>query len=160
MANTIILKQSSVASKIPNSSDITLGELALNTSDGKVYMKKGDNSIVEIGAGGDGGSDLLTINNQTVGQYTPTLSDSNSYIRMNNSSPNNIEIPLFTNVAFPIGTQIHIRQAGTGQTQFTGDILINGPTGFTFKLNGKGSTATIVLVSVDVWDLFGDLEAV
>ena len=56
MANTIKLKRSAVAGKAPAVGDLELGELALNTYDGKLYTKKdnGTASIVEIGAGGGG----------------------------------------------------------------------------------------------------------
>lgn len=55
MANTIRLKRSAVAGKQPATSDLQLGELGLNTYDGKLYTKKsvgGVESIVEIGASG------------------------------------------------------------------------------------------------------------
>lgn len=55
MANTIKLRRSAVAGKAPVVGDIQLGELALNTYDGKLYTKKsvsGSESIVEIGAAG------------------------------------------------------------------------------------------------------------
>lgn len=54
MAQTVKLKRSAVASKVPLTSDLALGELAVNTFDGKLYLKKdnGTASIVEIGAGG------------------------------------------------------------------------------------------------------------
>lgn len=49
----IKLKRSSVAGKAPVVGDLELGELALNTHDGKLYTKKnnGTESIVEIGGG-------------------------------------------------------------------------------------------------------------
>lgn len=53
MANTILLKRSAVAGKVPLTSDVPLGSLALNTYDGKLFTKKsvsGVESIVEIGA--------------------------------------------------------------------------------------------------------------
>jgi hypothetical protein len=58
MANLIKLKRSAVAGKAPTTSDLELGELALNTYDGKLYTKKdnGSASIVELsGGGGSGG---------------------------------------------------------------------------------------------------------
>ena len=60
MANTIKVKQSAVASKVPTTGDLVLGELALNTYDGKLYAKKdnGTASVVEIGAGGGGSPNL------------------------------------------------------------------------------------------------------
>jgi hypothetical protein len=45
---TILLKRSDVPGKAPVSSDLILGEPALNTSDGKLFIKKEDNSIVSI----------------------------------------------------------------------------------------------------------------
>lgn len=60
MANTIRLRRSATPGKAPLVGDIQLGELALNTYDGKLYTKKsvsGTESVVEIGAGG--GSPIL-----------------------------------------------------------------------------------------------------
>lgn len=63
MTQTVQLKRSSVASKVPTTSDLALGEIAINTYDGKLFIKKDDGvaSIVEIGAaGGIGGGANLT----------------------------------------------------------------------------------------------------
>jgi len=53
MAQTIKLKRSSTGGAVPSTSSLSLGEVAINTYDGKVYIKKNDGSdaIVEIGAG-------------------------------------------------------------------------------------------------------------
>ena len=56
MAQTIKLKRSSVAGRAPTVNDLELGEVAINTYDGKMYIKKdvsGTASIVEIGAGSE-----------------------------------------------------------------------------------------------------------
>lgn len=45
MANKIVLKKSSVPSKIPQSQDLDFGELALNYTDGKLYFKTASNTI-------------------------------------------------------------------------------------------------------------------
>lgn len=55
MANTVKMKRSSVAGKVPATADLELGELAVNTHDGKLYMKRdvsGVESIVDVTAGG------------------------------------------------------------------------------------------------------------
>lgn len=68
MANTIQLRRSAVASAVPTTAQLALGELAINTFDGKLYLKKnnGTESIVEIGAGGGGSSNtFLTISADT-----------------------------------------------------------------------------------------------
>jgi hypothetical protein len=50
MASTIQVKRSAVADKIPLTGDLALGEIALNTTDGKLFIKKDDGgeAIVEI----------------------------------------------------------------------------------------------------------------
>jgi hypothetical protein len=52
MANTVKMKRSAVAGKVPTTSNLDLGELGVNTYDGKLYLKKdnGTASIVEVGA--------------------------------------------------------------------------------------------------------------
>lgn len=53
MANLIKIKRSNEPGKVPTTGDLELGELAVNTFDGKLYIKKDDGSetIVEVGAG-------------------------------------------------------------------------------------------------------------
>ena len=50
MANVLKLKRSAVARRIPGPADLTLGELALNTWDGRLFGKKNDgaDAIVEF----------------------------------------------------------------------------------------------------------------
>lgn len=65
MANTILLKRSAVAGRVPTTSDVPLGSLALNTYDGKLFTKKsvsGVESIVELGVGvADGDKGDITV---------------------------------------------------------------------------------------------------
>jgi hypothetical protein len=54
----IKVKRSSVAGKVPVVSDLALGEFAINTHDGLVFIKKnvaGTDSIVTINGGSEGG---------------------------------------------------------------------------------------------------------
>ena len=61
MANSIKIKRSAVAAKVPLTTDLALGELAINTYDGKLYLKKdnGTESIVTVNAGGGGSGDVV-----------------------------------------------------------------------------------------------------
>ena len=59
MAQTVKLKRSSVAKKVPTASDLELGELAMNTVDGKVYFEKND--------GSPSVQTILTTDSQTTG---------------------------------------------------------------------------------------------
>lgn len=73
MANTVKMKRSSVAGKIPATADLELGELAVNTHDGKLFLKKlanGIESVVEVGQSGPAGE--VTAENITLALgYTP-----------------------------------------------------------------------------------------
>jgi len=57
MANKVQLKRSAVPGKIPATTDLALGEIGINTYDGKAYIKKnvsGTESIVPLGGAGSG----------------------------------------------------------------------------------------------------------
>ena len=71
---TLKLKRSAVAAKVPVVGDLELGEIAINTYDGKVYTKKdnGTASIVEIGAGGGGGGSTPTIGEVVQSSVAPS----------------------------------------------------------------------------------------
>ena len=56
MANKIILKRSSVTSKVPLTSDLEYGELALNYADGKLYYKDSQNTVQSIAGSSGGGT--------------------------------------------------------------------------------------------------------
>lgn len=60
MANTIILKRSSQNGKVPTPNQLALGEVAINTFDGRMFIKKnnGTESVVEIGG-------VTSVNGQT-----------------------------------------------------------------------------------------------
>jgi hypothetical protein len=52
--NTVIFKRSNVAGKIPTTTDIPLGQIAINTHDGKMFLQRevgSNNYIVQIGSG-------------------------------------------------------------------------------------------------------------
>lgn len=54
MANLMKMKRSSVPGKVPATTDLDLGEIAINTYDGKAYIKKnvsGAESVVPLGGG-------------------------------------------------------------------------------------------------------------
>jgi hypothetical protein len=55
MANTIQLRRSATANAVPTTAQLALGELAINTTDGKLYLKKnvsGVETIVDVTGGG------------------------------------------------------------------------------------------------------------
>lgn len=54
MSNKVLLKKSSVVGKVPATSDLDYGELALNYADGLLYYKSANNVVQSIGSGGGG----------------------------------------------------------------------------------------------------------
>jgi hypothetical protein len=63
-SNTIRLKRNSIPNRVPSSGQLVSGELAVNTYDGKVYLRKEDNAVIDIVAA------------QTSGVYAPLISPS------------------------------------------------------------------------------------
>ena len=78
MANLIKIKQSAVAARVPTTSDLALGELGVNTYDGKLYTRKdnGTASIIEIGASSAASTPILE-NLQTVSTSKTLTASSN-----------------------------------------------------------------------------------
>jgi hypothetical protein len=78
--NRIKLKRSSTSSNVPSVSDLTLGELAVNTFDGKLFFKK-DNGTDSI-------ESIVTTNAQITGsvELTGALTSSLSLIENNTPS--------------------------------------------------------------------------
>ena len=73
MANpAILLKRSSISGKIPDSSDLSYGELALNYTDGVLYYKNSSNAIGAIAAGLDS-DQVLSLVPFGIGYETSTI---------------------------------------------------------------------------------------
>lgn len=73
MSNKFLLKKSSVTGRVPTTSDLEYGELALNYADGKLYYKTSSNGIASLG----GSTNFTQIDRQsytaTAGQTTFTV---------------------------------------------------------------------------------------
>lgn len=54
MANPIIPKKSSVASKVPLATDLQVGEIAVNLTDRKMYSKDAGGTVFQLGGGSSG----------------------------------------------------------------------------------------------------------
>ena len=85
MANKIILKKSSVPSKVPLQQDLDYGELAINYADGLLYYKNSLNQVIPLNTGGSGGNASVSIginppSSPGVGDLWWDSSESNLYI--------------------------------------------------------------------------------
>jgi hypothetical protein len=96
---------------------------------------------------------------------------SGAYIRMEAPGPADVILPFDEDEALPEGFTCAVRGAGTGPyairfrdltTEEAGVTdhpvgVINVPTGFTTTLRDVGSSATLIKVGTNEWDLAGDL---
>ena len=120
MANKVLIKRSAVANKNPATTDLSLGELALNTFDGNLFFKKspnGTDSIVSV-ATLDG---TQTLTNKTL--TSPSLTGT---------------------VGLTATTLLSIN----GNTGNTGQFLARGPTGLTWTGAPAASLATLTDVAL------------
>jgi len=86
------------------------------------------------------------------------LADRGRYVRMNVAGANTLTVPPNATVAFPVGTVVQLRQAGVGQTTVVAGVGVTINTSETLALRKQGSSASLIKVATDTWDLTGDLE--
>ena len=57
MANTVLVKRSTVAGRVPSTAQLAAGELAVNVTDGKLFLKRvsGAETVIELGQTGPQG---------------------------------------------------------------------------------------------------------
>jgi hypothetical protein len=109
----------------------------------------------EIGTGNVLLSDMAT--NPQTASYTLVLADKAKVVEMNVGSANSLTVPTNASVEFPIGTQIHIVQTGSGQTTVVAPSGGTVNTATTLKLRAQWSAATLIKRAENTWVLVGDL---
>ena len=80
MAQTIKLKRSATTGKVPSTSNLALGELAVNTYDGRIFFKKND--------GSDSIEHIVTTDSITTGSITLTQTGSFGQIEIDSGGTN------------------------------------------------------------------------
>ena len=132
MASNIKFKRSAVQNRVPTTAQLALGELALNTYDGKLYteINTGSAAVVEIGSklsslvvdgdNGAGGGDV-TFHGTTAGvDLTWDFSDNSLKFADNTKAKfgtgGDLEI-------FHDGSNSYIKDVGTGDLNISGSIV-------------------------------------
>ena len=118
MAQTIKLKRSSVQNNVPSTSDLDLGELAINTYDGKLFIKKNDGSAAIVQVGGIVGTSELTDGSVT------TTKIANNAVTTAKLADNSVGI-----------TQLNVSDGSSGQVLTT-----NGSGALSFSTVSSGAS--------------------
>jgi hypothetical protein len=100
---------------------------------------------------------LITLNTQTA-SYTLALADENALVRMNVATANNLTVPTNATVAFPVGTSVTVRQVGAGTTTIVPAVGVTITTPSSLILRVQYSSAQLVQVAANTWDLIGDTQ--
>lgn len=139
MANTVLSKRSAVAGKVPATSDLALGELGINTYDGKLYLKKdnGTASIVDI-----------TLNPYDIAVFIEGLMVNSEVVhRMRPRA-----------CSFPAGGAGSYADAGTAATgAFVLSAKKNGSAFVTWTWSAAGTVATVALASTTTFNGSSDI---
>ena len=148
MANKIILKKSSVTTKVPLETDLVYGELALNYADEKLYFKNAANAIKSFNVTGAAPSALTIGTGLSGGSYDGsapvTIAIDSSVVTLNG-------VQSLTNKTFTDGLVIstntstnalRITQVGTGNALIVEDEANPDSTPFVIDASGNVGIGT------------------
>lgn len=153
MANTIQLRRSATANAVPTTTQLQLGELAINTYDGKLYLKKnvsGTESIVQIGSNADqlGGfvRDRFVYGDNTTGSI-------NSFTGDGGVGANSLSRSCFyrdnSGQFGALGVHIQHPQNNAYALQIASSAYENGPLRYRVENNGTWSSPFTILDSAN-----------
>ena len=129
MAQKITLKRSSTQSSVPSTGSLSLGELAVNTYDGKLFFKKTAGASTSI-------ESIVTTNAEITGSVNLTGAVTSSLSLISNASPtgNILTVRVGGNDKFSINNQgtPTINPSATLPTGATGSLAVSGSNFFVF----------------------------
>ncbi len=122
MSTVIKPKRSETALAVPTAGSLATGELAMNVTDGKLYTKKTDNSVVEVGGAGSVTLQDVMTNGATT--TTDLLLDSGARLVFEGNLANSYET--FLDVAEPTADRTITLPNQSGVVAMDGDALAYG----------------------------------
>ena len=79
---TIITKNSQTAGAVPSAAALSVGELAVNTADGRLFTEHSDGSIKEIGSSFPSGTTMLFVQTSAPTGWTKSTTHDNKALRV------------------------------------------------------------------------------
>jgi|TARA_Y100000033_G_scaffold13721_1_gene12750 hypothetical protein len=131
MASTIKLRRSATSGAIPTTSQLALGELAMNTFDGKLFLKtdqSGTEAIVEVG-GSAGGSITISSalpSNPDVGDVYWDSDEGNPYIYYDDGNGSAQWVALVASAGGSGGSTVIVENQQTISSNYTLTTGTNG----------------------------------
>lgn len=119
MANTIKIKNSAVAAKVPALSDLQYGEIALNYADGIIFYKRSDNTVQSIS-----GASNIAASSTTSGYLTTT--DWNTFNSKQTLLVSGTNIKTINGISVLGSGNINIEAGTGGTTGFEQSFLLMG----------------------------------
>ena len=153
MAQTIKLKRSSSQGAEPTTAQLALGEVAINTYDGKMYIKKDDGtaSIVEIGVV-QGSEDVISTTTTTATANQTTVTGLTYTVGLIDVYLNGIKLVVGTDVTATSGTSI-VLAAGAAVNDIIQTVTFNPASAFSQHLiRADGGSATSVYTAAQLID--------
>lgn len=138
MSSNIILKKSSVVSKVPLTTDLEFGELALNYADGKLYYKKSDGTTIDSFQAGSGGSRTRTTTIATGTSITMNSDTTDLAIQVNTQAAGTLTINAPTGTPVD-GQKIMLRLTSTNAQTFSWNAIFGGSTDMVLPTTSSGS---------------------
>jgi len=132
MTTTVKLKRSETGSSVPTTSDIVVGEVALNTADQKIYVRDSSNNIKVIGVGADATTSIKGIASFSSSNFTV----SSGAVSLNADQSGTITGLGTITTGVWNGTAIGSQYGGTGQD-------FSSSTGVTYFDSGTASTVSM-----------------
>lgn len=139
MSSKLLIKRSAVPGKVPTTSDLDLGELGINTYDGKLFMKKdsGTASVIDLTSGtlptqtGNNGLFLQTNGTTTswaIGNNQLTFSNSagaSKPISLSGTTSGD-KLAIASSLTFGTSAEVFTGDANYGWRDITSDISVKG----------------------------------
>lgn len=138
MANTITHKRSSTSSDTPSASDLSAGEIAINTADAKLFIKKSDNSIATFESGSPTPS----------GSQTAITSILNASLVVGRDADNDIDFGTDNQITFRVNAEDQIKLQDGALVPITDNNIDLGTSSIEFKNAFFDGTVTTDFLNV------------